>query len=276
MTFLAILGIGLLFVLSVAFITPPSANRALGIRIYLFFVWLASGIVMGIISVIQGDSSAIETWIVGMTLLFSGALFVSICERHELGPRVQRTIPPRRILRLPAFLLYSGAGGGICYSILMIVGTFIAATPLTALFIPVKFRHYSLDDALMVAGAFALYALGYSLTALSIRRIFFAKSPRRHITMEIMLVPLMAGEALPLIIGQLLFSGPWDRLPNRWYVGNPFSVFWEGKAMLDYMPFIGIWAVVVFSVTLPWLRRQYLNFKPLALAKIADAGPDDE
>ena len=130
-TFFVILGIGMLFVLSVTFITPRSANRALGIRIYLFFIWLTSGIVLGILSITEGAEDPIQAWIIGMTLLFSATLFVSICERHELGPRVLRTIPQKRILRLPAFFLYSGAASGISYSILMILGTFV----MTALFI---------------------------------------------------------------------------------------------------------------------------------------------
>jgi len=271
--FFGILAIGLLFVLSVTFITPQAANRALGIRVYLIVVWLASGIVAAIWSFTNRGFDPFGAWMVAMTLAFSLTLLISICERQKLGPRVLRTIPRNRILRAPAFILYSGAASGISYSILMIVGTFAAATLLAYVapaLVKGSFGINGLEESFAISISFALYAIGYSLTALSIRRFFFAHSTRPYITMEIMLIILMAGEVIPLIIGFLMFTGSWDRLPGHWYIGNPFAVFWDKDGAMGYAQIVCIWAIAVLAITLPWLRRQYLKFRPAVPAPIPE------
>lgn len=273
----AILVMGLLFILSVTLITPRSANRALGLRIYLLFIWLISGTVMGIWSFVSGDSDPVQAWKLGMTILFSVNLFVSICERQELGPRVLREVPTKKILRLPAFLLYSGAAGGVCYSIVMMAGTIIM-TGLFLTIVPPPALKWSVGtvDYNAIATAITLYALGYSLTALTIRRILFAHSRRSGIMIEIILTLLMAAMGLPAIIGNVLHSQLRDMVPPAWYCGNPFAFFWHKEELLGYMPVIGIWVTVALLVTLPWLMKQFLLFKRAAPVEMNITGASDE
>ena len=275
-----ILGAGLLFVLSVTNITHPTANRALGIRIYLFFAWLTTGIVIGIWSIIDRSSGPIGTWLVVMALLFSANLFNSIGEPHEPGPRVLRTIPQKRLPRFLAFFLYSGVASGISYSILMIVGTFAVAAlflDVAALLIGPGYKSGGFEDSFIISAVFALYALVYSLTALTIKRFFFAHSKRPQITAEIAAILFLAGAMVPLIIGLLLFSDSLDQLPPVVFWGNPFvPVFLDRDVLHEYTPIACIWAVAVLVITLPWLKRQYLNFKPPVPVQITYAGPSDE
>jgi hypothetical protein len=278
--FFVILGAGWLFVLSVASVTPASANRALGVRIYLIFAWLTTGIVAGIWSIMNGNPGLIEVWLIAMALLFSLNLFSSLGEPQDPGPRVLRTIPKRRIPRLLAFFLYSGVAGGIAYSILMIIGTFVATAVFLEYFAsPGRFGYgvRGAEKAFMISAGFALYALAYSLTALTIKRFFFAQSKRPQITAEIAGIILVAGLMLPLLtVIVLLSSGSLEQLPAMVSWGNPFIFFIEDEAMLESASFGGIWAVAVLVITMPWLKRQYLNFRPPVTTQHAGAGPGHE
>jgi len=269
--------IGMLFILSVTFITPASANRALGARIYLLLIWLTSGVIAGVWSFTASRNGTVQAWAVGMVVIFGLYLFVSICERQKLGPRVLRAIPGNRILRMPAFFLYSGAASGISFSMLMIMGTIVMTflfLEIVPLFGPMR---YSGDDKFfMRAVVFASYIIGYALTALTIRRLFFRNSKRPNIAIEIILLTLMVVNVTPLAIGHLLYSGSWDSLPPQWYLANPAIAFWETDVAIEYFPISCLWAIVVFAVTLPWLLKQFLNFKPPVPVQIDALNPSNE
>ena len=49
---------GLFFVLSVALISPPSANRALPVRIYITVIWLLGGLLAFRLGGATGDADA--------------------------------------------------------------------------------------------------------------------------------------------------------------------------------------------------------------------------
>jgi len=258
-----LMGIGLLFILSVTIITPGSANRALVGRIYLLFMWLASGAIAGIWSFATGDENPIQFWMVAMVLLFCATMFVAICERQKWGPRIVRTIPQRKILRIPAFLLYSGAAGGIALSIFMIVATILA----TILFLKDLLSYSgsiynSVPNFFVIAIGLALYAFCYSQTALIVKRVFFANSSRPDMTALVALLLLVVGSVIPMVIGFLLRPEPWLKLSPQWYLGNPFVLFWETDIWPESFKFTSIWAVGVFAVTLPWFIRQVRSFKP--------------
>ncbi|MHC4707163.1 MAG: hypothetical protein ACYS8I_08770, partial [Planctomycetota bacterium] len=148
---LILIGIGLLFVLSVTIITP---------------IW----------SVSQNADEPFVAWVVTSVLMFCATMFASICERERLGPRIVRTIPRSKILRIPAFFLYSGAAGGLAFAI-TITGATIYAASLFEKVAPSTIgfgRDY--EYAFKIAVGLALYAFCYSLTGLNIKRVFFANS----------------------------------------------------------------------------------------------------
>ncbi|MCI0564503.1 MAG: hypothetical protein MN733_39035, partial [Nitrososphaera sp.] len=110
---------GLLFMISVALITPLSANRALLVRIFTTIGWLVTGMASIIWSWIEKRNEPFIVWSFLSVGIFCLAFFVAVSERESLGRRVIRTIPHRGWIRLLVFPFYSGAASGITWSCLM-------------------------------------------------------------------------------------------------------------------------------------------------------------
>jgi len=260
---LVIMAIGLLFSLSVALIASPSANRAFGVRLYLLFAWFASGTIAFAWFFGTGNKDYLQTWVIFMVLMFGINMLVAVCERQEHSPRVARTIPKRLILRVPAFFLYGGPANGIALSIIMLVASLLLFGLFCGDVISLKpsVSHDEQEMFLIVIGL-SLYAGCYSLTALTLKRMFFRKSYKPRAKIVGLLVLLFAGSVLPVIVGFFLRQNPWQELPPIWYIGNPLVLFFEKKIWVECFTFTGIWAVVAFGVFSPWFISQILAFKP--------------
>ena len=76
----------------------------------------------------QSSNGPLTVWVVVMTVLGCLAVVVAVNEREQWSPRTARTIPRRWWLRVPAFLFYSGAAGGVLHALLL-----FALTGLTVL-----------------------------------------------------------------------------------------------------------------------------------------------
>ena len=261
---LILIGIGLLFVLSVTIITPGSANRAFVPRMYLLITWLATGVIAGLWSVSTLNDEPLEAWMVTSVLMFCATMFASICEREKLGPRIVRTIPRSKIIRIPAFFLYSGAAGGVAFSIAMTGATIFAASLFERLAPSTIGFGRDYEYAFKIVVGLGLYAFCYSLTGLNIKRVFFARSTMSGIAAIVALLLLSAGAIIPMIVGFLLRPDPWRGLAPRWYIANPFALFWFDKPSLwqERVTFLSIWALGVFIATVPWFVRQVRAFKP--------------
>ena len=90
-----IISIVLLFSLSVALISPQSANRAFGVRLCLLFTWLSSGIVAFAWFFGTGDNAYLQTWVMVMIMVFGINMLAATCEHQKRSPRVTRTIPKK-------------------------------------------------------------------------------------------------------------------------------------------------------------------------------------
>ncbi len=91
---------GLFFMLAVALISPPSANRALPVRIYLTALWLLGGLLCFSWVVRSGSVEPMNMWLFlsfGMSIL---ALLVVISNADHLSLRVLRTVPPSGLKRI--------------------------------------------------------------------------------------------------------------------------------------------------------------------------------
>jgi len=271
-TVFLLMSIGFIFILSVTAITPSSANRALPVRIYMIVMWLTSGIIAYIWTHMTHAEDILQTWVLAMVCVFGTLMLVSLSERFELGPRVRRVIPKNMLLRVPAFLLYSGAGSGIIFAFMMIAAS--------VLFVAVAFKllglnsnsglwlvHYPLTSSFLAAPALALYVFCYSLTALTIKRVFFSKVARPGLTTFIAVILMLIGSTVPFIIGYLINPDPWYNLSSRWYIGNPGIIFFDEDSCLESFIFTWIWGMGCFAVTLPWFVDQARNFKPLIPAQ---------
>src|SRR5262249_2139006 len=104
---------------SVALISPPSANRAVPVRVFLVLLWLAGAAVQAAWAVVIGQDVPFCVWIVWMCALCSLSLVIAVNERERWAPRRARPAPRRWWLRWPAFLFYSGSAGGVLFSALL-------------------------------------------------------------------------------------------------------------------------------------------------------------
>ena len=102
---------GLFFVLSVALISPPSANRALPVRIYITAVWLLGGL-LSLSWVMQtGEADRMFAWTYPTFGLMMFALLVTISNSDQISQRVRRTIPQSGIKTRAGLCFFQRRGG---------------------------------------------------------------------------------------------------------------------------------------------------------------------
>ena len=279
---------GLLFVWSVAILSPPSANRSLRVRLYLLGLWLVTGVAALWACSVVAYAGLFEVWLMVTGLLFALQVVISINERDSWGPRVARSIPRRWWLRLPAFLVYSGSAGGIAFALLMFALTFavgygflhLHATGVEAL---------TLGSSLRFLLLMFLYAYCFCMSALLIQRTLMARQLKQVGTWLVALLLLGLGSVGPYLVALVVAPESMrygDPDPN-WLLTNPFvsieNAMREGTRShgRGYSPlaspfaptlgdicdtsvltFLGIWGGVVTLLALPWFVRQVGLFHP--------------
>ena len=250
--------IGLFFSLSVALITPVSANRALAVRLYAVITWFVGGVFSFIIGYIDKSNVAIIVWAIASVSIFFLGFFVSSSERQEVGARIVHKIPRNPLLRVPAFLLFSGAAGGIFWCSTMCALTFLAIGLQRMLSHGVG--RDGLKGAMMWVAGLGLYGFCYSMTAVFIRRIFLESRLRAKFTWLIAVILLIIGSVAPLVAGFLVTG----RAPTGgvWLIGNPFA-FGNDRDAAMYLVFSGLWAGLVAALNFGWFAEQIRSFRPL-------------
>ena len=251
--------IGFLALLSIALISPLSANRALPVRIFATAVWIPTAIGAAIWSIGVNNLTPIAVWATLNILLYSIGLFVAVSEREALGQRVRRTIPRRWFLRFLGFFFYSGDAGGVAWSFLMII--------LTLLFISVwliAFPQMQTEDNIRAIGALAclgLYAFSYALGASLIRRRFLANRVTGAYTWVIALILLgITTTIIPLAL--FFLSGNWNK---EWLVASPLGPFLFSDTagfVSNSIAIASVCAVFVGVLSLPWFIRRIGDFRP--------------
>ncbi|MDE0020599.1 MAG: hypothetical protein OXT69_04375 [Candidatus Poribacteria bacterium] len=246
---------GLCFLLSTAFISPPSANRALIPRLYVTGVWAISFLIVLVWSRIAVEIGPILMWYIIFGGFFSWAMIVSVSERDFLGPRVRRQIPRSGLRRLFAFLFYSGSAGGFLWASIGVLSTFlfgwIGLTSPPQLMDAEDF----LDGASILS--FACINLWIaSAGAVLIHRKFLKKRVSNGYTWLIALGVYMVSNitwATMLIGSGVNFHAPiWAVLLFGISVSN------------DNPPTaaIGIAALIMVCFCIPWIKRQFSAFTP--------------
>jgi hypothetical protein len=257
---LGIAVIGMFFVLSVALISPPSANRALPVRIYLTVFWLLGGLLSLSWVTKTGNSSHIIIWVFATFVLMVMALLVTISNSDQLSLRVRRTIPSSGLKRFLAFFFFNGAAGGLLW-----VGGIIAVTFLTAQAVISSFPRavFSLDgDDRHRFIAMANYAFAYALTALFIHRKFL---PRRPSKLTGLLAILLAGAwaIAPSVFLFFVNQLSWKSVEGL-QLGNVFNVFFNRDAsqLIYHQYFASAWLIVAIAINMKWFWQQVRNFRP--------------
>jgi hypothetical protein len=268
-------GIGLLFSWSIAVVSPPAANRAVAARLFSLLFWLASFVAACIWMRQVKDHIPMQVWMYASAALFCLQLFISINEREQWGVRVRRTIPSNVLLRVPAFLLYSGSGGGVVLALGMLALTVLwgeAAQALTPL--PTGFSRPREPAILGILVTLVLYTIAYCLSAVIVRRLAGSQRIPVQYTWIIALILLGLGSILPYLIYWAMSSalGLYGEVDIEWVITNPFSAAAEvetkarmvGAPWLESSPvvFSIVWATLVTLLNLPWVVRQLWDFRP--------------
>ena len=262
---------GLLFFLSVALISPASANRALPVRSFMTVAWLLSGAVCILwqrsaytvgtffpANPFPFHPDAMAFWDYATLGVLAIGLLVAASEREVLGPRVTLQIPRKAWLRGAAFPFFSGAANGLLWSLLMIALT-LAVSSLPVGLGGSRERISSADIGVM--GAFALYILAYVMTALFVRRRLLASTVTVSLTWVVALLLLAVGCAMPLSIRYSFVADAWNPSHDLWFLGNPFRVRPDAN-LIYHVTFAAIWAAVASILNGPWFIRQCKAFRP--------------
>ncbi|HEX7009821.1 MAG TPA: hypothetical protein VF184_07560, partial [Phycisphaeraceae bacterium] len=269
---------GLLFVLTVAMLTPPSANRAPLVRLYLLGAWLITTCVaIGLASLLQ-SGDFILPWLSGWMMLLNVSIVVSSGEREDWGPRIRRTIPRNPVLRAGAMLLYSGAAGGLLFNVGM-VGLTLLVVWLWVWAFGQHTGFISMDDlkeTIKVTGPMTLLVLAYTLTAVLIRRHVLRGAVKTPVVPALTAALLALATVLPMIVAFFLAPQTWYRHDDYWLLPNPLgSMINSDDATFRFNQLIlgAIWSAVAALLCLPWFIQQVKRFQPLTPRPVATEQP---
>lgn len=253
-----LLAIGLFFVLSVALISPPSANRALPVRVYVTALWLLGGLLCSGWIWRSGRAEPIDLWLFLTFAMSILALLVVISNGDQLSMRVQRTIPRPRSKRIAAFLFFNGAAGGLLWIGGILTLTFL----ITRTVLGYLSGATSFDDDHITILTTAVYAFAYALTALFVHRKFLAKRPPK---IAGLLALLLAGAwaLMPSIALFFLNKLSWKSVEGL-QLGNVFNVFFtrDSQQLLYHELFAYGWLLVAVLLNAKWFLQQVKNFRP--------------
>lgn len=269
--------IGLMFFWSIALLSPTTANRAMPVRLYTAGLWLAWAIVCGCIS--YANDTPLPAYVAGFVgfEFFAFQMIISICERDSLGPRVLRRIPRSPYLRIPAFLLYSGAAGGIVFSTIGMAVSIIWFGMWTEVRLGSS-RLYSYGDMSEIIWGMSLiagYTYCYCLTAVLVRRMLPKPAFQSYATWLLAVILVALGCIIPRGIFEVIYqksisASYWHA--DFWIVmTNPFVVIdrlghYSGQysSTGEYAAiFLAFWGVVITLINAMWFFRQIVNFKPV-------------
>jgi hypothetical protein len=259
---------GLFFVLSVALISPPSANRALPVRRYLTIIWVLGGLLSFAWVLQTSQPRIIYPWAYITYAMMIFSLLVTISNSDQISPRVRRVIPQSLFKRAFAFVFFNGAAGGLIWVALISMLTFFATTEFLS-FNSVRFARMSGFYSAPSAAQFSMfysttmaYAFAYALTALFIHRKFL---PRRPPKLAGLLAVLMAAlwAIAPSIVLFFLNQLSWKSVEGL-QLGNVFNVasLRDDDQRIYHLYFAFGWLLVMIVINAKWFLQQAKNFRP--------------
>ncbi len=250
------LGVGMLQRLTVALISPPTANRSLPVRIYATVVWLITGIGTFCAAHYYSETEIILSWFFPSVIILCLSILLGLSERPQLSARVRATIPRNPILRRISFLFYNGPVGAVLWA-----GTLLLITFVTSFFIVASsstFTNY-ISDWMFGMLSLVFYALAYGFCSLFIWRCFFAKRLKSTGIGVIAALLIAVGSILPSITALLVNVGySWS---PAWEIGNIFTVA-KDDHIYTHLFFSSIFALVFILLNASWIARQFKNFVP--------------
>lgn len=276
----------LFYAFSVAMISPPTSNRAVAVRLNMLIILLINLLVLGawafasspaftsVTGWATAPSDAIEAvmfiWLFGTVGLVTLQMFVAVCEREHPGDRVRKAIPRNPLLRPFALVLFSGGAGGMVFAwLLMAISVFGAG----AAYAGAGGSIGDFDEALGVAVGMMLYAYGYAMSGMLIRKYLLSNIVRAEHTWSLGLVLAALGCALPPLLAYFVSQGDIMDSPSVWMLPNPYSLGYNDSMRISALIFVGVWSILVTIGGLPWYIRQVARFSPLREAPADPPAP---
>ncbi|GAB4271926.1 MAG: ABC transporter permease [Candidatus Rifleibacteriota bacterium] len=258
-----------LYLAAAAVISPSGSNRMLPLRRYLTRLWLISLAITFYWIITGSKASLIYGWGFICVSVLNFMLVIAVSERDYLTRRVARDIPKGWLQNRLAFLLSSGAAGGITWCLTMIVLTIIVVF-MTSDYLFTGAYVYARAEFFEFAFGFTSYILAYTLLAAFIRRVFLAEYISIRNTWVVALIVCAVFSIAPMFLGILAGSGS-DLL----MVGNPFSIASSRSREVGII-FAATMSVIGLIVNLPWLYRQAREFFALEHNLQFEARADSE
>lgn len=263
-----LVGIGLLYVLSVALLSPKPSNRMLVPRIYGAATWLLTAAVAAVWSNLTGEPWPVLIWTTLSLAVFTVLLVAALGERDAWTARVRRTIPHNPVLRLGAFLFYTGSAGGMLWCALLFAATLLAAAVFggASTFTATTDLIEVCGNASMVFG----YALCYCLTTAILRHYLLRRMPTQNLPVVAVFLAV-AVATLGYVAAFLLFDDPPNVMP--WFLlGSPAVLGFDDPAAKDAaIAVLALWLLISVVGAVPWVLDQYRRFTPLRPAAKQDA-----
>ena len=274
----AAMATGLLYFLSVAMISPPSADRMRPVRLYMLALWLTSGILLALWVLNNGDWAPWEAWTYGWAFGLAFLFPVALSERESWGPRIRSGLPRSRLRRALSLILTTGSPGAFFGVALMILLTWGAFEIVAA-----AYKAYGLvrvapnADCTQFIIGIALYGMAYGLTAFLLRKLLGLAKLNIPVgyTWLIAYMMVAAGSLGPYVLCFLLYynDGSSAIFQDRiWIVTSPMMILQKEFRMVRLVA-AGFWASAALVASMPWLIRQIAAFRPLepaAPAQVAE------
>lgn len=261
-TFLLVetMGIGLLYVLAVALLTPRPANRMMVSRLYLTGCWVATACLAGLWSYSEATLEPIFGWTVMSTMALSVLLVAALGERDAWSARVRRTIPRNPLSRLGTFLVYTGSAGGMLWYCMLLAVTLLAAAAWGNA-MSSSSGTGDLNEAIPNCLMGFAYILCYCLTIAALRLVLFPRVPTPHLSVFAMVlgVAMCLG---PYLIAFFVERDWWSTLPG-YMLGSPLVLTEMNTPLRESAQwFLGVWLIVGGLSCIPWALGQWRRFAP--------------
>ncbi len=270
--------VGLLYFLSVALISPPSANRALPVRLYITVIWILGGLLsLGWVWQMK-ETQLIYIWAVMTFVVMVLSLLVTISNSDQMSLRVRRDIPEKGFKRFFAFIFFNGAAGGLVWVAIISTATYFAAKEIfllgTVWFPKTRFvTTGSTEDFLLSSSVTMTYIFAYALTALFIHRKFLSRRPPKLAgLLAVLLAALWA--IVPSIILFFLNQLSWKSVEGL-QLGNVFNLYslHDDDRRIYHQWFAFGWLLVMIVVNMKWFLQQVRNCQPLLRATPENSPP---
>ncbi len=252
--------LGLFYILSVALISPASANRALPVRIYITLIWLL-GLILCVGWVVQtGEGALMFAWLYPTFALMMLALLVTVSNSDQISLRVRWRIPISGFRRIFAFVFFNGAAGGLIWiGIILVLTGFATRTVMDRFPSTASVASFEVGPWFITISA---YAFAYALSALFIHRQFLPKRPPKLAGLIAILIPSMMA-LVPSAVMFFLNRLSWNSLEGL-QLGNVFNLLAlrEDYQRDFHMYFAGAWLMVMVGLNARWFLRQVNNFHP--------------